>query len=210
MLSKFFQPGVRVRALRSGPSGALLDGFAETLAKAGYAEISARRHLRAAEHFLSWADGRKIAVARLSPQDVHLFARHLPRCRCRALAEGTRGFGRSDRSLAYGASLLVRYLQQIGAVEARTVATAVAAPAVLGAFRAWMRQQRGTCETTLDLYDRPLRALLTRVGEDPTKLDARTIREFVIEGAQTSGWAAAKKRTTALRMFLRFLIAEGK
>jgi site-specific recombinase XerD len=73
-----------------------------------------------------------------------------------------------------------------------------------------MRQQRGTCEATLDLYDQPIRALLGRVGDDPTKLDARTLREFVMEGAQVCGWAAAKKRTTALRMFLRFLIAEGK
>ena len=34
--------------------------------------------------------------------------------------------------------------------------------------------------------------------------------EFVLEGSRTCGWAAAKKRTTALRMFLRFLIAEGR
>jgi site-specific recombinase XerD len=72
-----------------------------------------------------------------------------------------------------------------------------------------MRQHRGTCEATLDLYDRPIRALLARVGETPAKLDAQTLREFVMEGAQACGWAAAKKRTTALRMFLRFLIAEG-
>jgi site-specific recombinase XerD len=36
------------------------------------------------------------------------------------------------------------------------------------------------------------------------------LRQFVIEGSRTCGWAAAKKRTTALRMFLRFLIAEGR
>ena len=38
----------------------------------------------------------------------------------------------------------------------------------------------------------------------------RRLREFVLEGSRTSGWAAAKKRTTALRMFLRFLIADGR
>jgi site-specific recombinase XerD len=72
-----------------------------------------------------------------------------------------------------------------------------------------MREQRGTCDVTLENYGRHIRELLTRVGEEPGKLDARTLREFVLEGGQTCGWATAKTRTTALRMFLRFLIAEG-
>jgi site-specific recombinase XerD len=36
------------------------------------------------------------------------------------------------------------------------------------------------------------------------------LRQFVLEKSQQSGWATAKTCTTALRMFLRFLISEGK
>jgi site-specific recombinase XerD len=73
-----------------------------------------------------------------------------------------------------------------------------------------MRRQRGTCESTLDNYGIHIREVLKRLGEQPVKWDARSLREFVLEGSQTCGWATAKKRTTALRMFLRFLIAEGQ
>ena len=42
MLSKFFVSDGRVRALRAGPAGGLLDGFADALRQAGYARITAR------------------------------------------------------------------------------------------------------------------------------------------------------------------------
>jgi site-specific recombinase XerD len=73
-----------------------------------------------------------------------------------------------------------------------------------------MREQRGTCETTLSNYARPIRALLARLGEEPSQFDASSLRNFVLERSRASGWAAAKTCTTALRMFLRFLIAEGQ
>ena len=73
-----------------------------------------------------------------------------------------------------------------------------------------MRQQRGTCDSTLYNYSLSIRDLLKRLGEDPGKFDAKSLRQFVLEKSQQCGWAAAKKCTTALRMFLRFLIAEGK
>jgi site-specific recombinase XerD len=112
--------------------------------------------------------------------------------------------------LVHGASLFLKYLEETGAVGVSAVASTVCEPAPLVEFREWMRQQRGTCAATLDNYALPIRALLTRVGGDLTRLDARTLRQFVMEGRQTCGWAAAKRRTTALRMFLRYLIAEGR
>ncbi|MCK0505413.1 site-specific integrase, partial [Aromatoleum anaerobium] len=81
---------------------------------------------------------------------------------------------------------------------------------LLAAFCQWMRQQRGTADSTLYNYKRSLRDLLARVDEDPGALDAERLRRFVLETSQKSGWAATKKCTTALRMFLRFLIAEGR
>jgi site-specific recombinase XerD len=73
-----------------------------------------------------------------------------------------------------------------------------------------MQLQRGSCESTLSNYGIHISELLRRVGDEPARWDARVLREFVMEGSRTCGWAAAKKRTTALRMFLRFLIAEGR
>ncbi len=202
MVSELFDSAGRIHALRAGPAGAWLDGFAHALSQTGYAQITARRHLRAAEHFASWADRHDIAVRSLTEQVLDRFGRHVPRCRCRR-------YGHSARSLLHGVRLFLRHLEEIGTIRVAAVASTAPDPALLMAFRQWMHQQRGTCESTLDNYGIHIRELLTRVGERPDTLDARTLREFVLEGSQTCGWAAAKKRTTALRMFLRFLIAEG-
>jgi site-specific recombinase XerD len=72
-----------------------------------------------------------------------------------------------------------------------------------------MREQRGTGDVTLANYSKPLRDLLKRVGEDLRRLDAQSLREFVLEQNQTLGAAGTKNCTAALRMFARFLIAEG-
>lgn len=202
MLSALFDSAARVHALRAGPAGALLDGFADALSHAGYAQITARRHLRAAEHFASWAARHGLWASGVTEQAVDRFRRHVPRCRCRR-------YGHADRSLLHGVRLFLRHLEETGTIRVAAVASPVSGPALLRAFRDWMHQQRGTCESTLDNYGIHIRELLTRVGEKPDTLDARTLRQFVMEGSRTCGWAAAKKRTTALRMFLRFLIAQG-
>mgnify|MGYP001605902505 CR=1 FL=1 len=202
MLSKFFISDGRVRALRTGPAGGLLDGFADALWQAGYARITARGHLRAVEHFVAWADRKAISVGSLTAQTLELFSRHLSRCRCLR-------YGCSKRSLVHGARMFLGHLEKAGVIRLTSVAS-VPAPALMVAFGQWMRERRGTCEATLYNYGIHIRELLKRLGEQPEKFDARSLRQFVIEGKQTSGWAAAKTRTTALRMFLRFLIAEGK
>ena len=73
-----------------------------------------------------------------------------------------------------------------------------------------MRQQRGTSDATLAKYNLPIRELLTRFGNDPRRFDAQKLRQFVLERSQQCGWAAAKKCTIAVRMFLRFLTAAGR
>jgi hypothetical protein len=42
MLPEFFESPLRIQELRDGPDGRLLEGFAEELCHAGYAEITAR------------------------------------------------------------------------------------------------------------------------------------------------------------------------
>jgi len=202
MLSRLFESAARVYALRAGPAGAWLDGFADALSHIGYAPITTRRHLRAAEHFAAWAARQGLWASGMIAEAVGRFRRHVPRCRCRR-------YGHADRSLLHGVHLFLRHLEETGAITVAAIASPVSEPALLRTFRGWMHRQRGTCESTLDNYAIHIRELLTRVDEKPGALDARTLRQFVLEGSHTCGWAAAKKRTTALRMFLRFLIAEG-
>jgi hypothetical protein len=84
----------------------------------------------------------------------------------------------------------------------------------------WMRTQRGTSDPrwspqnrpdrTLYNYGIPIRELIRCFGENPGNLDAQCLSRFVLQQSRTTGWAAAKRCTTALRVFLRFVIAEGR
>jgi len=205
MLTDFFDSAARLQGLRDGPAGTLFEAFAQALARGGYAEITARRHLRAAEHFIYWADRTGIPVRGPIGPALARFDSHLRRGgRCPH-------FGHTFRlQVMHGARLFLKHLQDASLIESPVVESPVPAPPLIIGFCQWMHQQRGTCESTLSNYGVHLRELLKRLGEEPVKWDARSLRQFVMEGSRTCGWAAAKKRTTALRMFLRFLIAEGK
>lgn len=202
MLSALYDSAARVLALRAGSAGAWLDGFADALTREGYSLFMARRHLRSAEHFATWATRRGLWASGVTAQAVDGFRRHLARCRCH-------GYGRANPSLLHAVYLFLRHLEDTGTIPRVAAECPAPDPPLLRAFRDWMHWQRGTCASTLDNYAIHIRALLTRIGERADTLDARTLRQFVLEGSQTCGWASAKKRTTALRMFLRFLIAEG-
>jgi integrase/recombinase XerD len=202
MIADFFDSATRIQALNDGPAGALLEGFTQELALAGYAEITVRRHLRAAEHFIYWAGRRRTPIRGVTMQALVQFGRHLRRGRCPS-------FGHTQRlTVLHGARLFLQHLQDAAIIGTPMVESTD--PVLLIAFCQWMRQQRGTRDSTLCNYKGHLCELFSRLGEEPGKFDARRLRQFVLESSHTCGWAAAKTRTTALRMFLRFLIAEGK
>ena len=50
MIDRYFSAPKTLRRLRSGPSGAYIDGFADALTRDGYAHASVVRYLRAAAH----------------------------------------------------------------------------------------------------------------------------------------------------------------
>jgi len=205
MLSELFEAPARIRAIRSGSAGALLEGFANHLFASGYATISARRHLRSAEHVICWASRRRLALHDLDTLALKRFSSHLTRCRCGR-------YSCADHvDILTGARLFLKHLQGQNEQDIRRVTEPPAeSPALLKGFCAWMRALRGTSEPTLYNYGLRIRELLRSFGENPSDLDAAGLRQFVLQQSRTTGWAAAKSCTTALRMFLRFLIAEGR
>lgn len=204
MLEEFFESAFRIQELRDGASGRLLEGFAQELCQAGYAEITARRHIRAAEHLIHWTGRKGKAITALDERMIEEFTQHLKRCRCLRYGHTHR------RDLQRGARLFLGYGRRAGLLMTPLAEEAIADPALLVSFGRWMRQQRGTCDATLYNYSVHLRDLLKSLGEDPGKFDAHNLRQFILNTSQRCGWASAKKCTTAVRMFLRFLIAASK
>ena len=203
MLSKFFESRVRIQTLRADSTGGLFEGFAQALWETGYATVTARRHLRAADHFIYWTHRQNMLVRGLNEQSLAGFVCHLNRCRCPHYAHV------NQDDLIRGVRVFLTYLQDGSMITPRVAKPAESNLVLLTAFCQWMRQQRGTCDATLYNYSLPIRQLLRRLGEEPRRFDARRVRAFVLEKSRTCGWAAAKQCTTALRMFVRFMIAEG-
>ena len=203
MLSEFFAARWRIRALQDGPAGALFEGFAQALSHMRYAAITGRRHLRAAEHFIDWTNRNGLSVPDLNGQALARFGRHLGRCRCH--------YAHANRiDVLNGARIFLTYLRDAQMISASALHDAVQDPVLFSAFSQWMRQQRGTCAATLSNYSHHIRELLRQLGEVPSRWDVHHLRAFVLEKSRGSGWAATKTCTTALRMFLRFLIVEGR
>ncbi len=142
MLEKFFNSTLRIQELRDGPSGHLLEGFAEELRQAGYSEITARAHIRAAEHLIYWAGREGLPINTLNERFVEDFGGHLDRCQCPQ-------YGHTYRlKLRNGVRLFFKYLQHAGVVRASIIEQTVQDPVLLASFCEWMRQQRGTCSLT--------------------------------------------------------------
>ncbi len=203
MLSKFFESRVRIHALRDDPAGALFEGFAQALSEMGYATITARRHLRAAEHFIYWTHRHGMPVRELNEQSLTRFEHHLGRCRCPRYGHA------APADVVHGGRVFLTYLRDTRLIAQCAVKPPDHDPVLLSAFCQWMHQERGACHATLYNYSIHIRKLLRELGEEPSRFDARRLRAFVLEKSRASGWAAAKTCTTALRMFVRFLIAEG-
>jgi site-specific recombinase XerD len=203
MFEQFVKRSLRIQELRDSRGGHLLERFAEKLFHAGYAAKTARRYIRATEHFIYWSGEEGIPVLSFTQKLVESFDCHLDECKCLDY------YHTKQQDLFCGVRLFLKHMSDVGEVTSADQPT-VEDPVLLTAFYHWMRKHRGTSDFTLYSYGRPISDLLKRLGDNPDMFDAKSLRQFVLEKGQHSGWSATKNCTAALRMFLRFLIAEGK
>lgn len=205
MLSRLFKSQIRIEALLDHPAGPQFQGFAQSLSQTGYSMSTARRHLRAAEHFVYWSHRRGMSLLKLNKESFPGFVRHLSRCHCPHYAHS------EQLQVVHGARLFLHYLQDARIISLPSVEPPHDPdPVWLSAFCQWMRRQRGTTDATLNHYSIYLRELLQRLGGEPSRFDAHQLRAFILEKSRSCGPTVVKKCAVALRMFLRFLIAEGQ
>ena len=208
MLTTYFKAAHCLKRLRSGPAGPFIDGFTEYLEKAGYARRVICIYLRDVSHFSLWAKTRDISVADLAESTISSFRQHLRSCRC--LARNRGGQSRYCDALRH----LRRFLDYLPQKEVVAPASPeqtgpVEAPLLVG-FRRWMCEHRGVTQSTLAGYARTVTDFLETLGDDVRKLDAQRVRTFVLSRTKLHSRGNARHIASAIRMFLRYLIAEGK
>jgi integrase len=203
MLETYFGSPKMVAHLRAGPSGPHMDGFAGSLKLSGYEPSVAVRYLRAAAHIGHFTLEQGGTLAHM---DLLAFARHLRTCRC----PRPKGGGRNHHTV-YGAGRYHEYLVAIGVGQSSSTPDSQKAdPAIIVEYGRWLRRHRGAAETTIRLYSKDAGALLTALGDDPGRWDAKGVRDYFLDRTSKCGAGTAEKLTTGLRAFLRYLSAQGR
>jgi integrase/recombinase XerD len=188
--------------MRSTPASPFLDSFVAASSKAGYHTTTIQEFVRDGAHLSLWLKYRGQTLIEHGAIEIERFKRHFASCSCPHVR-------RSSRRLGRGAELLLRHLEDIGVI-ARPVPPAPQQPALLADFCRWMQQHRGTKAQTLKIYGRVISEALRALGDDPSQYDARHLRAFVLKRAPRFGRSKAKQVVTALRAFVRYLIAQGR
>jgi integrase/recombinase XerD len=200
MLTDHFRDPRTLDRIQSTAAAPYLDVFADALTKAGYKRTTIQRYLGAAAHLSFWQQNRARLLTELDGSNVGEFKQHLLACKCV-------GFRRVNELDARGARLFLLHLQKLGVI-ARAAVTPV--PLLFVGFCDWMRQYRGTQDTTLNTYRRTILDALKTLGSEPQRFDAAGLRAFVLDRASLHGRCQAKVVITALRALVRYLIATGQ
>lgn len=181
--------------------------FADHLMDLGYTPVSVANCLKPARHFTVWLAYSDIAPSDVDGQVVERFLHH--RCQCPAKRRARIMTAANIR----GAYRFLRFLAENGVVPASVLPVTAPPPKTINPELAelsdWLRHRRGITEATIAGYQRTLMCLLPALGSDPAAYDAGLVRRVILEEAETRSSRDIKAMTTALRGYLRFLIARG-
>lgn len=206
MLEEYFSAPKTLRRLRTGPSAPFIDGFALTLQENGYSAASAVRYLRAAVHLGHFLDSRGVSFAAIDAGISARFRQHLPNCCC-PLSNG----GIINHHVVFGVKRFHQYLVHLGVCPSEpTPVTEPSELPLIAGFRHWLEVHRGAAPPTVKQYCRGASELLDTLGADPSRWDAQQVRGLFLEPVDQDGAATVEKRVTAVRVFLRYLIAQGQ
>jgi integrase/recombinase XerD len=205
MLTDYFISPPTLERYRSGLVGAHLDAFTEWLDEQGYRRVCIRRHVREVIHFAAWAKAVGIPVEGLNRDALERLHRDLTR------QERLRSRNGDHLHLYQSARVFVGFFEATGVVRGSMPAPTTPSPSerLWSEFTEWMRAQRGTMSSTLISYRLPISALLQNLGTDPQTFTAERLRHFLLSQVKQLSQKQSKNLATALRMFLRFLIARG-
>lgn len=204
MLTHYLKAPRTQRQYRCGIAGPYLDEFSRWFEQRGYQRGCIRRRLRGAHRLSMWAEKTGIPLHELNEQALEAFKAHLYD------HDGLTSSGAYVTQLLRGARDLIVFLEATGLIPVVVPQPPSADPELLVTFNAWMRIHRGVTETTLRNYRLPLLELLQTLGEQPQRYTAKALRTFLLDRARRHSMAQAKNDVTAVRMFVRYLIAVGR
>jgi hypothetical protein len=151
MFDRYFTDRVMLECIERTPAAPYLDAFVSALKEGGYSRVTIQRYVRSAAHLSHWQPQRAQMLTDLDEPSIREFKRHLRRCRCQA-------FRRVNEHDLRGARIFLRHLHETSVlpIAADRLKADATVPALFVKFCDWMRQHRGTRDTTLETYRRTI------------------------------------------------------
>ncbi|MDE0029847.1 MAG: tyrosine-type recombinase/integrase [Deltaproteobacteria bacterium] len=186
----------------------LLDDHLDHMRGSGYAAPTLVLHRSACANLIVWLHFSRIPLRDLTLDAYARFRNRRFICSIpgvfygqgRSSPEGTRYDGEIRKFLDH--------LAAIGRIEPLDPAPEEELTEVLERFSAWLERHRGLRPKTIRQYTRLIAAVLPDLGDDPRVIDAALIRRVLFEQLEHRSASYAKRLTTAMRMYLRFLASE--
>jgi len=199
MITDYVRASHTLTRMRASCVGPYLDDYSSTMAREGFATLTISDHLRSVVQFATWAERRGVNVAYWEESLLAGFRRHLAR----------RGLVKRNRAVGHATQFL-EYLRALCVIAPATTTPEPKRVEILEQFASWMVRHRGVTTRTLDRYGCVLEVFVAALGEDPSSYAVADIRAFIVDHLGRRGRCETRMAVTAIRSFLRFLVAEGQ
>lgn len=170
-----------------------VDGFRSWLGRRNYSPATITEVVRLLALWTDWA--------RASGFDIETLASAF------STSASVFGGSKSARAPKGAAALFIVYLREMDILPPEYQPSLHDTWPELAAFRCWMQEQRGTKDSTLDLYEHIIAGLLEKLGTNPASYTVAAIRGFVLERASGVGRWRTQAIAVATRAYLKYLVA---
>ncbi len=188
--------------------GRVVESFLQTLVAQGYVPESIVAYRKRCRHFIVWLYLHDVALAEIDDDVLSRFLSH--DCTCvhpHFFIRSGRFAGRNNSRSKIG--LFIDYLIGTGIAPPRPTPACEEPGQYLARFLIWLRRYRGIGDGTIQSYHKAMRVLLPHLGDDPDRYSATLIRNTVRYRLETASRDLVRRETSALRLYLRFLVLDG-
>ena len=199
MLTDYVHSPKTLERMLASCVGPYLDDLASAMAGQGFAQLTITDHLRSCVQLGRWTEDRGLDLTQWNETILTGFRKHLVQLR---RTNPRRGLGHAKHFLAF--------LQARGVIAQATSAPAPTSAPIVERFASWMLRHRGVTSRTICRYRPALDVFVAALGEDPAAYDVTSIRTYVVGHLGRRSRSETRMAVTAIRAFLRFLVAEGR
>ena len=184
----------------------LLTNFLQQQTQRGYARRSTEKSDIAVRHFLTWLHQSRIPMVEATEGTLRRFSEHDCLCPGRFKKIATTPFAGSQ---IVSVRQFREYLAERGLAPTAQPTAKKIVPEELRFFRTWLQQHRGIGGSTVSEYMRTVSELRAELGNHPERYDPTQIRDVLLRLFASASRPRARRLTTGMRMYLRFLSSNG-